>query len=187
MNIIKTGADVLHAHVKRHCVEYLISAAFFMGGGYFLYQLIGILFEYIVSASVQDWVDALPGMIILFVFALLISWPGMYMAAADSIVVDLRLGIIIRRKEWFGLHTRGKMILLGDVECIVCRPKTQSRTRRTVGSTSKTNVSVTCYIVGLNLKNDQQAEVLEYAEINGARELARAIAEFTGISLDDRL
>ncbi len=187
MNIIDLDGDMLNVHIKRQTVELLISLAFFIGGGYFLYHLIGILFEYIVAATFQDWVEALPGMIIMLLFALLISWPGMYMAAVDSIVVDIAPGIIGKRKELFGMHTRGKCIQLDDVESIVCREKTRSRTRRTIGSTSGTSTSVTSYIVELSLKSEQQADLLEYTEKKEARELAEALADFTGITLDDRL
>ena len=187
MNIISVSGDTLHVHVKRHKVELLISFVFFIGGGYFLYHLIGILFEHIVSASIQDWIESLPGMIIMLILSLVIWWPGAYMAAVDSVVVDSRSGIIAKRKEMFGLSTRGMIVQLGDVKSIVCRQKTRSRTRRTVGSTSGTTVCVTYYIVDLNLKNGQQAELLEYTEKSGALELAKAVAESTGISLDDRL
>ena len=186
MNIINLDDDVLHAYVKRHRVELLISLAFFVGGGYFLYHLIGILFQYIISASFQDWADALPGMFIMLAFALLISWPGIYMSTINSIVVDLRLGIIVRRKEFLGLHTRGKVIQLSDVESLVCRQKIRNRVRRTVGSTSGTTTSVTSYMVDLELKNGQLSEVLEYADKEGAKELARSIACFAGIPFQDR-
>lgn len=187
MDTISVSESKLRAHSRPHYIARLISAPFFIAAGYLFYVLIDSLVSYILDASPVEWLEALPGMIFILLLAVAIVLPGLFIAASESIVVDSDQGVIGKRRELLGLHTPGKTINLKDIEKIICRRKSRRHTRKKPGETAGVSSSVTWYIIDLALKDGQEATLLEYKNSGEAKALAKALAKFTGISLDNRI
>jgi len=187
MSKIKITDNKLVIHDVPHPVRLLIGAPFFIVGGYFFYHLVDALHDYIYDANADEWIAALPGMFIMLILGLAISLPGLFLAARESLVINLDLGVIGKRRELLGLHTRGKVIKLEDVSKILCRQITRKHIDRKVGSTSGRTTSVTSYLIDLEMKDAQQAALIEYTEKSIAKKTAKTLTEFAGIPLNDRL
>ncbi len=152
-----------------------------------LYLLLSSLLSYILEATLSEWMIAIIGMIVLFILAALVLAPGIYIVSRESIVANNKLGLIGKRRELLGLHTKGKILSLDDIEKVICRKQTRNSTQKKAGDSSGRTSSTTYYIIDLLLKDQQQAPLIEYKDKKYAKELARALAKFTGIELNDRL
>ena len=187
MNKILTTKNRLTIHDDPHILRLLISTPFFIAGGYFFYHLLSALHSYIQDANATEWMAALPGMTVMVIFGTLISLPGLFLAARESLVVNKELGVIGKRREMLTLHTRGQITNLVDVGKVICRRTTRKRIERTVGSTSGRSTSVTSYPVDLELKDGQQVALIEFSEKKKKKKIAKILAEFADLPLNDRL
>lgn len=187
MEISLRSESQLIIHDKPHPMRLVISLPFFIASGYFLYHLILALADYVRNANLSEWIGALPGMAIMLVLATAIVLPGLFLAARESVVVNKSLGLIGKRRELLGLHSRGKIVKLSSVKSIVCRQQTRKHTDRKPGSSSGRTSSVTVYPVDLLLDDEQALQIGEFSEKSDAREMVKAIADFSELSADDRL
>ena len=165
----------------------MISAPFFLAAAYFSYLLVASVIEYLLKATFGEWLSALPGMLVLPIVGSAILAPGLFLASRESVVINLALGVIGKRREFLGLHTKGKMINLDDIEQIVCRTKTRKHTDRSVGSTSGRTSSTTFYLIDLEVENGKMEPLIEYSDKSIARNITREIGEFTNVRVDNRL
>lgn len=187
MSNVRQSNDLLIVIDNPQPMRLLIALPFFIGGGYFLYHLLDALYDYINNASAAEWLGALPGMLVMLLFAALISFPGLFLAARESVVVNRQISVIGKRRELFGLHTRGKIVDIDDVEMIICRQTTKKHTHRKPGATSGRTSSVTVYPLDLEIKNGDTAPLIEYSEKAVAKNIARVVSDFSGLALVDRL
>lgn len=169
---------------RRHPVGLLIiTAPAFMVSLYFGYILVSSLIDYMAHATAGEWISALPGMLfVLALFALALSVFA-YSASRHNIIVDTRLGVIGKRRELMGLHTRGKVINLAKISKIICRQKSEKITARP----GEYNPATTYYHVDLLTQEGQRLPLVNFKDKNKAQRLARKIAGFANIELNDRL
>ncbi|MFC1680813.1 hypothetical protein ACFL1S_03340 [Pseudomonadota bacterium] len=177
----------LIVHDNPHPIRLLISVPFFIGGGYFFYHLFNAIYVYILDASAGEWMSALPGMLFMAVLGAAISFPGLLLASRESLVVNKELNVAGKRRGLLGLHTRGKLVYLDQVRKVICRQQTRNRNQRTVGSTSGRSTSNTFYLIEFEMNDDQVAPLIEFQDKPGARKVAKAVAGFAELELDNRI
>lgn len=177
----------LIVHVNPHPLRLLISVPFFIGGGYFFYHLFDAIYIYISDAFAGEWMSALPGMLFMAVLGAAISFPGLFLASRESLVVNKELNVAGKRRGLLGLHTRGKLVDLPQVRKVICRQQTRNRNQRTVGSTSGRTTSNTFYLVEFEMKDDQIASLIEFQDKPSARKVAKAVAGIAELELDNRI
>ena len=165
----------------------LIAVPFFVGGGYFIYHLVAALYEYIEVASAEEWLGAIPGMLVMLVLGLGISFPGLFLAAAETLTVDRGLGVIRKRRELVGLHGPGLLVRVDEVERVTCRQTTRKHIDREPGATAGRSTSITVYPLDLEMKNGETTHLIEFSEKAAAKSAAKSVADFAALALDDRL
>ena len=165
----------------------LIAAPFFIGGGYFIYHLIAALYEYARVASADEWLGAIPGMLVMLVLGFGVSLPGLFLAAGETLTVDRKLGTIRKRRELVGLHTPGLLVQLDEVEKVICRQMTKKHIDREPGATHGRSTSITVYPVDLEMKSGETTHLIELPEKAVAKSVAKSVADFAALTLDDRL
>ena len=176
MSKIKKSETKLLIHDSPHPVRLLISLPFFIGGGYFIYHLLGSIREFLLYASISEWLAGVPGMLVMLLLAIAVSVPGLLLAATESIVVNRVLGVLGKRREFVGLHTRGKLVSVDDVARVICRRTTRKHTDRSVGSTSGRTSSTTVFLIDLKLATGSDwkpPKRFEYNTANKVKTLAR--------------
>ena len=165
---------------NRHPIEILFSLPFLFAGGYFIFQILRTFYEYIPSASFSDWLAAIPGLLVLLILAILIGGLGVFLAAAESLAVDLKMRVIGKRRQLLFFHTKGKYIELDKIDKIICRTETKQRTNANHKSTS-------VYIVDLIHIETGKAQLIEFKNKEDAKEVGQTLSDFTKIPLNDRL
>ncbi len=169
---------------KRHIIGLLLlSVPAFSVAAYFGYILISTLIDYAFNATFSEWVRALPGILfVLAIFSIAITI-GAFTASRINIVVDTKLGVIGKRRELLGLHNKGKVIDLDNIDKIICRQKSVKRTTKP----GEYNPSTTYYHVDILTNKNQQIPLINFKDKKQAKQLGKAIANHAGISLNDRL
>ncbi len=170
-----------------HYLRLLIGLPFFVGSAYFLYHLGLSIIEYVLNASLAEWITALPGVFAILLFAFIVLLPGLFLVSKESIVVNKAQKVIAKRRELMNFHTRGKIVSLDQVVKVTCRRQTRKHTDRSVGSTSGRTNSATYYLIDLVLENNQTETLIEYSEKSDAKKIAKMISSFAELALDDRL
>ena len=169
---------------RRHPIGLLlISLPAFIVGLYFGYILITTFIDYILNATFGEWVRALPGILfVLAIFAIAIS-AGVFTASRVNIVVDTKLGVVGKRREFLGLHNKGKVIDLSEVKKIICRQKSIKTTTKP----GEYNPSTTYYLIDILTTDDQQVPLINFKNKKETKHLAKKIANFANVDLNDRL
>jgi len=165
----------------------MIAVPFFIGGGYFIYHLIAAIYEYIKVASAEEWIGAIPGMLVMLLVGLGISFPGLFLAAGETLTVDRRRGVIRKRRELVGLHTPGLLVRIDEVERVICRQTTKKHIDREPGATQGRSTSITVYPMDLEMQNGETTRLIEFSEKAAAKTAAKSVADFAALTLDDRL
>ena len=124
MSKIKKSETKLLIQDSPNPIRLLISLPFFVGDNYFVYHLLGSIREFLLYASISEWLAGVPGMLVMLLLAIAVSVPGLLLAATESIVVNRVLGVVGKRREFVGLHTRGKLVSVDDVARVICRRTT---------------------------------------------------------------
>ncbi len=169
---------------RRHPVGLLLlSVPAFIVSLYFGYILISTFIDYMANATSGEWISALPGIIFLLVLFTAALAAGVYTASRKNIIVDTKLGVIGTRREFLGLHNKGKILNLAKIKKIICRQKSVKGTTRP----GDYNPSTIYYHVDILTREDQQVPLINFKYKKQARQLGKRIAEFADIELNDRL
>ncbi len=174
----------LNFYDRRHPVSLLlISTPAFIVALYFGYILMTTLIDYTFNATFGEWVKALPGILFVLAIFLIAISAGVYTASRVNLVVDTKLGVIGKRRDFLGLHNKGKVIGINKIEKIICRQKSVKGAIRP----GEYNPSTTYYFVDILTNDDQQLPLINFKNKKEAKQLAKKITSFANLKLNDRL
>lgn len=186
-NILEDSSARLVTADSRHPLRYVFALPFAAYGGYLLWHLVSGLYAYFRESGLVDTLAMLPGVAVGLFFTALFLAPAIVLLARRNTVVDTDLGVVGRRWELLGLHTRGKITNTADVEKVVCRRQTRKNPSRIGNSDARRETPVTHYLVDLERPALGTLNLFDEMDRKTAKMLGEKVATLLDRPLNDRL
>jgi len=190
MSIIILNEDEFLLESREPILAWLLSAPAYAAAVYFIYYLLTSIYYYVnQSATLIEWLSALPGFIFLTLAALGLLALALSMSISEYVRVNRRQQII---STWRGSPTISllrKDIKLSQIEEIICRQKTEKYSGANTRGTAyhRKRLSRTVYIVDALKNNHETLKLIKFTEKPIAKKWGRSIAEFCDKPFKDRL
>ena len=165
----------------------LLGLPFLLFGGWMLYHFAAGLIEYVHGASAEEWLSALPGFLLTLVFTAIFLAPGVMLCLFRMRVeLDRAKGTVTHVKDFLFYRWTRKMPIK-DIRQIVARQTSANRSRQSAEGFSGNRSKMTVYPVDIEFETSDSMGVSQSGEKAEAKKIARGLAEFLGVPLNDRL
>jgi len=190
MSLEKISENELILASKRHYIELLFSAPFYIATTYITYYLITSIYAYLTyPASLSEWLRALPGLAFMAIFALGLLALAHYLSATIYVQVDRQQQTV---SAWAGVLKHklvSKHVRLSNITTFVARQKTLKSTnnQKRFNSHHHHDQSRTFFLIDAKLLDKTDVTLIKFTKKADAKKWARSLAEFCDTPLNDRL
>ncbi|MEM7293723.1 MAG: hypothetical protein AAF420_10080, partial [Pseudomonadota bacterium] len=171
----------------------LLGLPFLCIGGWMLFHFALGVAEYLHLATLEEWVEAIPGFAVLMFFTALFLAPGIMLSLFRLRIEMDRTENTVDEIKDFLFYKRTRRFRTDELNRVIARQATATHASGSMtgvgspGGFTRNRKKFTLYPVEIEPREGKAITVAFADDKKEAKELASGIGEFMGIELNDRL